>query len=562
MRRSRHIIGLLAVVATLALVGASCGSDDEKSASSTTESTAKVPQGGTLTLGWEQEPDCTDWINSCGGSSYGYWAMGVTTMPRSFDITWDGEKADYKASSLLTGEPKLETDPKQVVTYQISPKAVWSDGTPITSTDFKYTWEQIAGPDATDVYDATGYDKIDTVDDSDPATVVVTFKEPYAGWKSLFGSGYGIMPSHLLQGKDRNAEMKDGYSWSGGPFKIEKWEKGVGVTLVPNDKWWGDKPKLDKIEFKFITDTGPEFKALVNGDVDAIYPQPQLDAIEQINAGLPDIDSKVTIGPSLEALWMNNAKAPFDNMVVRQAVAYSIDRDAVVKKLFGGIGVDKASQSLEPVLVGKFTDLEAFSKYKKDLKKVDELMTGDGWAKGDDGIWAKGGTKASFAVQTTAGNARRELTEQVVQTQLKEAGFDMTIENQKAGDLFGQILPGGDYQVALYAQVLTSLEPGACTLFCDKNNPDKNGGSGQNWQRVLVERAEKDLLALDTELDTNARSTAGKNAMKALAEDAVSLPLDPLPTILLWNKKKVVGAVSDNPVLGPLWNVQNWGVTK
>lgn len=564
MRRTRHLLGLVAVVASLALVAAACGgNDDEEGASSSTTaaSSEAVPQGGTLTLGWEQEPDCTDWINSCGGSSYGYWAMGVTTMPRSFDITWDGENAEYKASSLLAGEPKLETEPKQVVTYEINPKAVWSDGQPITSADWKYTWTQIAGPDAADIYDATGYDKIESVDDSDPAKAVVTFKEPYAGWKALFGGGYGVMPSHLLEGKDRNAEMKDGYTWSGGPWKIEKWEKGVGITLIPNDKFWGTKPKLDKVVFKFVTDTASEFKALTGGEVDAIYPQPQLDVVAQMKQGLTGIKSKVTTGASLEAFWVNNAKAPFDTIPFRQAFAYALDRDAIVKRLFGDIGVDKASQSLEPQLVAAYTDIDAFSMYKRDLKKVDEIMTEDGWAKGSDGIWAKGGQKATFTVKTTAGNARRELTQQVAQTQLKEAGFDMVIANEKAGDLFGKSLPDGDYQVGLYAQVLTSLEPGACTLFCAKNNPDKNNGTGQNWQRVDVPRVDADLMSLDTELDPAKRGEAGKRAMKGLAEDMVSLPLDPLPTILLWHDK-VVGPVGDNPVLGPLANMNEWGIKK
>ena len=114
-------------------------------------------------------------------------------------------------------------------------------------------------------------------------------------------------------------------------------------------------------------------------------------------------------------------------------------------------------------------------------------MTGDGWAKGADGIWAKGGVRATIEFKTTAGNKRRELTQQIVQEQAKNAGFEITINNAKAGDLFGQILPKGDYQLALYAQVLTNLEPGNCSLFCSKNIPtEANGNVGQNWQRVNI----------------------------------------------------------------------------
>lgn len=562
LRHRRGLSVLVGLVAVLSLVAAGCGDDSSDEGQPTETTTVEVPSGGTLTLAAEQEPDCTDWIATCSGSSWGFWMMNVTTMPRVFNVTWDPDKeeAAYEATDIVTEEPTLETDP-QKVTYKLNPKAVWSDGTPITSKDFRYTWEQIAGPNATDIYDATGYDKIESVDDSDPQTVVVTFKENYAGWKGLFGGGYGILPAHLLEGKDRAAEMANGYSWSAGPWTFQ-WEKGVSVTLTPNDKYWGPKPKLDKVVFKIVADTAAEFQAVKGGEVQGAYPQPQLDVIQQIGSGIPGFKSTVNAATgNIEALWINNAKAPFDSEAVRQAVAYSLDRDAIVKRLFGGLGVEKAAQSLEPGIITE-TDQQAFSEYTKNLTKVDELMTGDGWAKGSDGIWAKDGQKAEFTINSTAGNQRRELTQQILQEQLKEAGFSLKIDNKKAGDLFGQILPAGDYQMGLYAQVLTIPEPGACTLFCAKNNPDKNNGVGQNWQRVeLPEEQNRNLELLDTELDPAARKKAGEQAMRDLAAAAVSIPLDPLPNILL-TADSVVGPIGDNPVMGPFWNIHLWGIKK
>ena len=100
--------------------------------------------------------------------------MGAHTMPRAFDF--DPETASRSPSILLAGEPKLEDrGPQQTVTYKINPEAVWSDGEPITSTDFKYTWDQIAN--GNDIYDKTGYEDIESVDDSDPKTAVVTFSD-------------------------------------------------------------------------------------------------------------------------------------------------------------------------------------------------------------------------------------------------------------------------------------------------------------------------------------------------------------------------------------------------
>ena len=81
--------------------------------------------------------------------------------------------------------------------------------------------------------------------------------------------------------------MKDGYTWSGGPW-FAKWNKGDSIVLTPNPKYWGPKPHLDKVVFKFETDTAAEFQAFKSGQVDAIYPQPQLDVVDAIKAGLPD----------------------------------------------------------------------------------------------------------------------------------------------------------------------------------------------------------------------------------------------------------------------------------
>ncbi len=563
MIRNRRLLALIAMLLGFSLVAAACGSDDDDDAGEdpeTTEATdggEDIPEGGDLVIGAEQEPDCVDWISSCAGASWGYWTMGVTTMPRAFDAVKDGDVWTYVPSILLDGEPVLEEDP-QTVTYTISEDAVWSDGTPITSTDFKYTWEQITTGE--DIYDTTGYANISDVDDSDPKVAVVTFETNFAGWRGLFGGGYGIYPSHLLEGEDRNATMANGYDFSGGPWLIEEWNKGVEIVLVPNDAYWGDVPKLDSVTFRFVTDTAAEFQAYQGGEVEAIYPQPQLDVVDAINAGIDGNSSFTAETGNIEALWMNNAEFPFDSVAVRQAFAFSLDRDAVVEALFGGLDITEASQSLNPPIMAQYTDVEAFSDYVLDLDQVDTLMTGDGWEKNGAGFWEKDGQQADIEFITTAGNARRELTQQVVQEQAAEAGFNITIANQEAGTFFGETLPNGDYQLGLYAQVLTTLDPSLCNLFCSKNIPsEENDFTGQNWQRANVPEVDPLLETVDNSLDEEERSAAGKEADAILAENVVSLPLDPLPNILLWSDD-ILGPVEDNPVLGPFAMMHLWGL--
>ena len=256
---------------------------------------------------------------------------------------------------------------------------------------------------------------------------------------------------------------------------------------------------------------------------------------------------------------MNNAKAPLDSIPVRQAVAYAIDRDAIVARLFGALGVTQASQSLNPPITSEIGNQEAWAGYVKDLGKVDQLLTGDGWAKGSDGIYAKGGKKLSLTVITTAGNQRRELTEQILQEQLKQAGIELKIKNQSADQLFGTTLVKGDYQLTIYGQTNTNLEPSLCVIMCSDQIPSKaNDNSGQNYTRTNIPEIDPLLTAVDQNSDDAARNVAQSQADVIMAAQQVTLPIDPLPNIAIWNNKITAPNLSDNPILGMFWNMNTW----
>jgi len=549
-----------------ALAASACSSSSSTTTGGATASTggAGTPaKGGDLVFGAEQEGDCMDWIGSCASGAWGVYTAQALLMPRAFDFT---DKNEYKVSAMLAGEPTLVTTPKQTITYKISDKANWSDGQPIVSQDFKYTWDQVAH--GTGITDTTGYASIESVDTPDPKTAVVTFKENYPAWRDLFGGYFGVFPSHLLEGKDRNALMKDGYDWSGGPWKLKGgaagWVKGTSITLVPNENYFGDKPYLDSITFKFLTDTKAEQDGLLSNQVAMIYPQaqPGQDALGKT----PGVKLDVKTSLQYEALWFNTQKAPFTSKAVRQAVAYSIDRDAIVKQLFAPIQPDiKRIDSLSTLAYETYTT--PFSKYSPVNKaKVDELMKGDGWALGGDGIWAKGGQKASFEVKSTTGNNRRALTLQILQSQLKTVGFDMTIKLEKAGDLFGTDLPAGQFTAGLYAQNPQSNDPALCSQFCSKNIPGpSNGNAGQNYTRINDPAVDDAWLKVDSELDVKTRADQVKKGHDALAEAVPAVPIDPFPDIVAYSDKIQVaggGGVKHNLASGPWYFAYTWFLKK
>ena len=170
---------------------------------------------------------------------------------------------------------------------------MWSDGQPITSEDFKYTWDQIAN--GKDIYDKTGYDKIESVDSTQPEDR----GRHVQGAVRLVDRACSVAASTASsrrtssQGKDRAKAMKNGYDWSGGPW-IGKWHNGVDVTLTPNPNWYGTKPKLDKVIFKFIPDTAAEFRRSSPVRSRRSTRSPQLDAVDAIKDGLPDSQKDIT----------------------------------------------------------------------------------------------------------------------------------------------------------------------------------------------------------------------------------------------------------------------------
>jgi hypothetical protein len=319
-----------------------------------------VPFGGTLTVATKTEPACFDWIDICAGSLWGSWMVQYQTIPRAFDIVpGSGGVLDNRPSKLLTGEPTFSQSPVETITYRINPKAVWSDGVPIMCDDFAYTAREIGH--GKDIYDRTGYTGINVACPT-PAEAVVTYQAGtvFPAWQSLFGGSTGVLPSHLLNGKDRHALMKDGYAWSGGPW-IAKWTKGARVTLTPNPRYWGDKPHLDGVVFKFEPDTNNELQAVESNDAQAIYPQPQQDVLDAMS-GLRGFRTAYNANSaSVEALWINNAHFPFDDVKVRQAFGYAIDRDAIVKHVFGTLGIDKAANSLNPLAIQPYSEQNAYS---------------------------------------------------------------------------------------------------------------------------------------------------------------------------------------------------------
>jgi peptide/nickel transport system substrate-binding protein len=566
----------------LVLVVSSCqsGPARHQTLPATTTTTTPLPlitPHGDIAVGSEQEPTCLDWIGGCvpgpagvapaaaASPSSGLVSVEAATLPRAYDFSADGI---YKPSILITGEAGVSTAPDQTVTYNINPRAVWSDGQPITSTDFKYTWQQIEATTAP--IDKSGYSHILTVDDTDPHTAVVSFSTPYADWKQLFGGTYGIYPSHILENEDLATAMNNGYTWSGGPWKIDHWTKGTELKLIPNMNYWGKKPDLSSVTIKFFTDPEAEQQAFHSGQVLAVYPSAEQPLDGYLNQPHTTVDA--VAGLAFDAIWFNVEESPLNSKAVRQALAYATDRNTIAQEMF--ISTPVASKPINsfytPAYPKGYTG--PFAKYKPDLNMVNTLMTGDGWTKGLDGIWAKGALKAVLTLKTDAANSSQLLAAQLLVAQWQQAGFQLSVVPESATQLMGTDLPHSNFQVAVFAHSPPDDDVAQCSLWCSKNIPRPAGasvvgsavlagGTGGNFDRISDTTLDRLWTDADSNLDQNARLQDAVQGQAALADLVPAIPLVAIPDVLVINTSQLAvegGQFLHNFVTGPYTYLNTW----
>jgi peptide/nickel transport system substrate-binding protein len=377
----------------------------------------------------------------------------------------------------------------------------------------------------------------------------------------LFAGFNFVLPSHILEGKSRSKMMKDGYAFSGAPWKLDGgksgWKKGKTITLVPNDAFWGTKPSIAKVIFQIIPESSSELEAVKTGQVVAAYPLPIDGALDQLDES-PNLTYSVSYGNQFEAFWVNAKAFPFNSQAVRQAVMYATDRQVIVDSILKP--AIREGRVLQSFIVPTFRTFfePAFEKYVPNPAMVEQLMTEDGWAKDSSGIWEKNGKTASFEINSTAGNEARELTEQLWQSQLQEAGFEVDIKNLDADVLFSERLPTGQYAVALYASVGTP-DPGQCLIFCSDNIPSKkNKQAGQNWTRTNDPTIDETWSAVDTTLDEATRVAEAKTGQTVLADYVASIPLFQTATVFIYDNERLGGNLQDNTVMGPFFTMNEW----
>jgi glutathione transport system substrate-binding protein len=340
--RNRWLVAalVLALVAGV-LVWATVGADRQRPAG-TADQAAGIRDGGTVRFAASGEPTGFNPNTSANNSPAVQDVVGnvypsVFRGQPDFSVRLDGE--------LMAGA-ELTSERPQTVTYRIRGDAVWSDGTPISDDDFTYLWRRSNGSDRRiDVASTTGYQDIESVTGSpDGKTVTARFARPFADWRTLFSN---LLPSHYVErqrggwstGLDRRPELIP----SGGPFRIDDYRPGQSLTLARSPRYWGRPAHLDRIDFRFLPDAMAQAEAIRNGEVDVIYPRPQVDLVRLVQ-GLPGAASQLRFGLGFEHLTFNVRHPILQELAVREAIALAIDRRQLLERTVGLLS-DRAQSS-------------------------------------------------------------------------------------------------------------------------------------------------------------------------------------------------------------------------
>lgn len=223
----------------------------------------------------------------------------------------------------------IEEDGK-VYVFHLARGVTFHDGAEFDASDVVFSLDRARGPDSVNAQKNL-FEGIDTVEAIDSATVRVTLKSP-DGWfpfKMAWGDAAMVDPASA----DTNATNPVGT----GPFKLKEWRQGDRVTLEAHDAYWGEKPALKEVSFRFIADPTAAYSAMMAGDLDAFPQYPSPETLPMLG-GDPRFQllEGTTEGETIMAL--NNRKAPLDDLRVRKALAHAIDRSALIEGAMFGQG--------------------------------------------------------------------------------------------------------------------------------------------------------------------------------------------------------------------------------
>ncbi|WP_031070959.1 ABC transporter family substrate-binding protein [Streptomyces sp. NRRL WC-3742] len=424
----------------------------------------------------------------------------------------------------------------QVVTYRLNPHAVWNDGTPLSAADFTAQRAALSGLDP--AYRGggrpAGYEAVDSiVQGADPREIKVTFRRPYAEWRSLFAPLYPA--AETATSGAFNRALTGGSHLSAGPYSLSRYDADGGrVTLARNPLWWGERPKADRIDFL----AAPPEQRLDALDQDRLDVAPLTAAVEKDTRALkraeslPGITVHRAAAPSLTQLTVNAARGPLNDPALRRALARAVDRRRVAEAALAPLGLPGAPLGNHLLAQGQegYHDDSAAAGPADAATLLDEA----GWKRRGGGTRTKDGRDLSLTLLLPAGSASAERTAEALRTGLAESGIAVKPVTVPAETFVQDHLAAGDYDLALFSWPAGLSPADEQRPAYAKPRPDPDGAlaPGTNYGRSGTEEIDHLFDRAAAELDPDTRLDLLQEADLRIWQLGHSVPLYQRPDLV------------------------------
>ncbi len=329
---------------------------------------------------------------------------------------------DYNIVGDLARSWDIENDGR-LLRFHLRNDVLWHDGEKFTAGDVMFTYQLIIDPKTPTAY-AEKYKLVKNARVIDEYTFEVEYENPLAPALISWGS-LQMLPEHLLKGQDIAGAPFARSPVGTGAFRFVSWQTGQKITLTANETYFDGMPFLMGINYRIIPDQNTEFLELKAGHIDMMRLTP-LQYLRQTDT--PEFTKMYAkykyLSDGYTYLGFNLKKKPFDDILVRQAVAHALDKEEIIKGVLMGLG-EVATGPYKPGTMWYNDDVP---RYPHDPDRARRLLMDAGFLDRDgDGVVEKDGRPLVLNVITNQGNPLREKTAQIIQQRLKAVGIEVKI---------------------------------------------------------------------------------------------------------------------------------------
>lgn len=442
---------------------------------------------------------------------------------------------------------QISSDQK-TITFTLKRNLKWADNQPITSADVLFTWQAVTDEKTASPY-ASDFQLVKKAETPDPHTFKVTYDQAYAPALDSW-AGLQILPKHLLAGQDLHTTAFARNPVGSHYYKLDGWAHGEYLKLSRNPNSVLGQAKIDKLITRIIPDNSAQFLELMADNIDTMG----LDPIKysRIIPARPELQQKLglykELGNSYTYMGFNLKHKPFDDVRVRQAINYAIDKQEIIDGVYLGLGINIAS----PYKPGTRWSNPNLSPYPYNPAKARELLKQAGFTDTNgDGILERDGKPFAFEIVTNQ-NKEREKSAVLIQRRLKEVGIDVKIRAIEWASFISRFIKTGDFDVVVLGWGL-GLDPDQYNIWhSSQQAPGQFNFIGYHNPKV-----DKLLEAGRLELNPDKRMQIYHEFAQVLLEDSPIVYLSAGYGLTAIHKR-VKGIDNPAPPAGIGHNSQDW----